>query len=114
MIVSRLIAIPALAAVGYEVLRLGARFRSNPVVKAIMFPGILVQKITTKRPDDDMIEVAITSMQEALVADGNPIPAGSTAFERAPLDLTPRAADDEGDEVPVTTTSDPGETPPLA
>jgi hypothetical protein len=52
-----------------------------------MFPGILVQMITTKRPDDDMIEVAITSMEEALVADGNAVPAGSTVFERGPLEL---------------------------
>ena len=58
-----------------------------PVVRAIMFPGILVQMITTKRPTDDMIEVAITSMEEALVADGNAVPAGSTLFEREPLEL---------------------------
>ena len=88
-----------LAAVGYEVLRLGAHYRRNPFVKVIMYPGILVQMITTKRPEDDMIEVAITAMQEALVADGNEIPAGSTLFEREPMDLGPR---------PV------GETPPLA
>ncbi len=43
--------------------------------------------ITTKRPEDDMIEVAITSMQEALVADGQAVPAGSTPFEREPMDL---------------------------
>ena len=87
MIGSRLLLIPVLAAVGYEVLRFGARFRRFRVVRAIMFPGILVQMITTKRPDDDMIEVAITSMEEALEADGNAVPAGSTLFERAPLEL---------------------------
>lgn len=87
MIASRLVAIPLLAAVGYEILRLGARHRRNPIIKAVMFPGILVQMITTKRPDDDMIEVAITSMQEALVADGNAVPEGSTPFDREPLDL---------------------------
>jgi uncharacterized protein YqhQ len=118
MIGSRLIAIPLLAAVGYEVLRIGARFRRYRLVQAIMFPGILVQKITTKRPDDDMIEVAITSMQEALVADGNAVPAGSTAFERDPLDLTPGGgkvpADEDPGQPPVTTATDPGETPPLA
>jgi uncharacterized protein YqhQ len=89
MIASRFVAIPVLAAVGYEVLRFGARYRHNPVVKVIMYPGILVQMITTKRPDDDMIEVAITSMQEALLADGNAVPTGSTAFEREPMDLGP-------------------------
>ena len=87
MIASRFILIPVLAAVGYEILRFGARYRRNPLVKVIMYPGILVQMITTKRPDDDMIEVAITSMQEALVADGNPVPEGSEMFERRPLEL---------------------------
>jgi uncharacterized protein YqhQ len=90
MILSRFLGIPVLAAVGYEVLKIGARFRHNPVVRAIMFPGILVQMITTKRPTDDMIEVAISSMEEALTADGNPIPAGSTIFERDPLVLPSR------------------------
>ena len=61
--------IPVLAGVGYEILKLGAKFRHNPFVRVIMYPGILVQMITTKRPTDDMIEVAITSMEEALVAE---------------------------------------------
>ena len=87
MIASRFVLIPVLAAVGYEILRFGARYRHNPIVKVIMYPGILVQMITTKRPDDDMIEVAITSMQEALVADGNAVPEGSEMFERRPLEL---------------------------
>ena len=87
MILSRFIGIPILAAVGYEVLKIGAKFRHNPVMRVIMFPGILVQMITTKRPTDDMIEVAISSMEEALSADGNPIPAGSTVFDRDPLVL---------------------------
>ncbi len=90
MIATRLLGIPVLAAVGYEVLKLGARFRHNPIVRAVMFPGILVQMITTKRPTDDMIEVAISSMEEALSADGNPIPEGSTLFERHPLELPSR------------------------
>ena len=60
-----------------------------------MYPGILVQMITTKRPDDDMIEVAITSMQQALVADGNEVPAGSTDFERSTMDFGPKPDPDD-------------------
>ena len=85
MIGSRFVLIPVLAAVGYEILKLGARYRHNPLIRVIMYPGILVQMITTKRPTDDMIEVAITSMEEALVADGNEVPDGSTKFEHAPM-----------------------------
>jgi uncharacterized protein YqhQ len=111
MVASRFIGIPVLAAVGYEVLKLGARFRHVRVVRAIMFPGILVQMITTKRPTDDMIEVAISSMEEALEADGNPIPAGSTVFERHPLELPSTDAPPEATD-PVAATS-PGEPPAL-
>ena len=76
MIASRILLIPVIAAVGYELLRLGARHRSNPIVKVMMWPGILVQMITTKQPTDDMIEVAIVAMEEALRADGDDDPAG--------------------------------------
>ncbi len=87
MVVSRILLIPVIAALGYELLRLGARHRANPVVKAIMTPGIWVQKITTRQPTDDMIEVAIVSMEQALVADGEAVPDGSAAFEREPLTI---------------------------
>jgi uncharacterized protein YqhQ len=85
MIVSRILLIPVIASVGYELLRLGARHRSNPVVKVVMYPGILVQKITTKQPTDDMIEVAIVSLEEAIRADGDAIPEGGLELVRDPM-----------------------------
>jgi uncharacterized protein YqhQ len=90
MVGSRIVLIPVIAAVGYEILKFGARHRSNPVIRAIMYPGILVQMITTRRPTDDMIEVAIVSMEQALQADGEPLPEGSGTLRREPLDLTAR------------------------
>lgn len=93
MIASRIVLIPVLAAVGYEVLRWGARHRANPIVRVIMWPGILVQMITTKQPSDDQIEVAIVSMQQALEADGEAVPAGSELPDRIPLEpLAPAAS----------------------
>jgi uncharacterized protein YqhQ len=85
MVLSRLLLVPVIAAIGYEILRFGARHRGNPIVKAVMAPGILVQMITTKRPSDDQIEVAIVSMEQALEADGEEIPAGSELPERERL-----------------------------
>ena len=85
MVGSRILLIPVIAAVGYEILRWGARHRRNPIVRAIMWPGILVQMITTRQPTDDMIEVAIVSMEQALEADGEPLPAGSGTLARSPL-----------------------------
>jgi hypothetical protein len=85
MVGSRVLLIPVIAAVGYEILRWGARHRANPIVRAIMWPGILVQMITTRQPTDDMIEVAIVSMEQALEADGETLPEGSGTLERSPL-----------------------------
>ena len=85
MVGSRIALIPVIAAVGYEILKWGARHRGNALVRAIMYPGILVQMITTRQPTDDMIEVAIVSMEQALEADGEAIPAGSSAVAREPL-----------------------------
>ncbi len=87
MVGSRILLIPVIAAVGYEILKFGARHRSNPLVRVLMYPGLLVQMITTKQPTDDMIEVAIVSMEEALKADGEAVPQGSSPFERDPMRL---------------------------
>ncbi len=86
-ILSRLVLIPVIAAVSYELLRFGARHRGNPLVRVFFEPGIWVQKITTKQPTDDMIEVAIVSMEQAMAADGEALPAGSGVIERSPLVL---------------------------
>lgn len=85
MIGSRILLIPVIAAVGYELLRLGARFRSNPIVRVVMWPGMLVQMITTKQPTDAMIEVAIVALEEALKADGEPVPADGLDLARSPM-----------------------------
>ena len=87
MILSRILLIPVIAAVGDQILRWGARHRGNAIVRVITRPGILVQKITTRQPTDDMIEIAIVSMEEALRADGEPLPAGSATFERDRLEF---------------------------
>ena len=87
MVGSRILLIPVIAAVGYEILRFGARHRANRLVKVLLYPGLLVQMITTKQPSDDMIEVAIVSMEQALEADGESVPAGSGDFVREPLRL---------------------------
>ena len=87
MVGSRVLLIPVIAAMGYEILRFGARHRANPLVKVLLYPGLLVQMLTTKQPSDDMIEVAIVSLEQALEADGERVPAGSSDIARRPLVL---------------------------
>jgi uncharacterized protein YqhQ len=63
---SRILAIPIIAGLAFELLRLGARFPSSPVMRAVMAPGLWLQKITTKPPDRGQIEVAISSFNAVL------------------------------------------------
>lgn len=62
---SRLALLPVVAGVSYEVLQTLARLPRNRLVRALMWPGLMMQKITTKQPDDSMVEVAIHSLKAA-------------------------------------------------
>ncbi|HEX6207350.1 MAG TPA: DUF1385 domain-containing protein [Actinomycetota bacterium] len=63
---SRILAIPLIAGVAFEALRIGARYPRSRVVRALMAPGLWLQKITTKPPSEDQIEIAIASFEEVL------------------------------------------------
>jgi uncharacterized protein YqhQ len=63
---SRLLAIPIIAGLAFELLRLGARYPKSAFMRIVMTPGLWLQKMTTKPPDDDQIEVAIASFNEVL------------------------------------------------
>jgi len=65
-IVERILAIPLIAGISYEGIRLGANRSSNPIVRALMKPGLWLQKITTRPPTDDQIEVAIRAFEAVL------------------------------------------------
>lgn len=58
----RLALVPVISGISYELLRLGGRFRDSTVMKIIIAPGLLVQRVTTQKPEDNMVEVAIASL----------------------------------------------------
>jgi uncharacterized protein YqhQ len=66
MFLSRLILIPVIAGISYEFLRFFAKHESKSVVKVFLYPGLFVQKITTKEPTDKQIEVAIKAVESVL------------------------------------------------
>jgi len=82
---SRIVLIPVIAAVSYEILRLGARFYDVAVVRWVMTPGLWLQGLTTRQPDDSQVECAVTALQRVLAADVEavPVPASSAIAEPA-------------------------------
>lgn len=64
-IASRVLLLPVIAGISYEVLQLAGRSDST-LVKILSYPGILLQKITTNEPDDDQLEIAICSMKASM------------------------------------------------
>ncbi len=68
----RLSLVLPVAAVSYEVLKFGARHEGNTLMRLIVVPGLFLQRITTRRPEEPMLEVAIASLEEALAGDSDP------------------------------------------
>jgi len=97
-IVGRIALVPVIASVAYEILRFGARHRHKPWIRWMFLPGIWLQAITTKQPDDSMIEVAIASMREALEANGDAAPEGSADPERRPIPTQASAPESAADQ----------------
>ena len=68
-IASRILLLPVIAAVSYEVIRFSGRHQAALIGKALAAPGLWLQRLTTRQPDDDQIEVAIRAMETAVAAD---------------------------------------------
>jgi uncharacterized protein YqhQ len=69
MILSRIVLIPVIAALGYEVTQFGARHIKNVFVRAILAPGMWLQSLTTRQPDDSQLEVALTALTKVVEID---------------------------------------------
>lgn len=75
--ISRIVGIPIVAGLAYEILRLLGRYRTNVIARTLAAPGIAVQRITTRMPDDGMHDVAIAALAAAIEAEGGVVPSGS-------------------------------------
>ncbi len=69
VIASRVVLVPLIAGISYEVIRLSARNVHRKWVRALMRPGLALQKLTTRQPDLDQLEVAITSLRAVMTAE---------------------------------------------
>ena len=66
---ARVVLLPLIAGLAYEVIRFSARHLDSKVCRALITPGLWLQKITTKEPDDKQLEIAIVALKEALLYD---------------------------------------------
>jgi len=68
---SRIVLIPMIAGISYELLRLSAKMKRNAIIHLLIIPGLMLQKLTTREPDDSQIEVAIRAVKEVLTLEGS-------------------------------------------
>jgi len=68
-LLSRIALVPVLASISYEIMRLGANHFERPAVRLLLAPALLLQRLSTRQPDDDMIEVAIAALKRAVELD---------------------------------------------
>jgi uncharacterized protein YqhQ len=66
----RIVLIPVIAGISYELLRLSGKYKDSAVMKAFTFPGVTFQRLATKEPSEDMLEVAIKAVCEATKLSG--------------------------------------------
>ena len=78
-ILSRLAVLPVVAGVSYEIIRFAGR-SENRIVRILITPGLWLQYLTTRPPDDEMVEVAIESLKAVLPPED--IPAGSGSYRK--------------------------------
>ena len=69
-IISRLLLIPVIAGIGYELIKFAAVHDQNPLIKLLLLPGLTLQKLTTREPDEPMLEVAVAALKPVLATDG--------------------------------------------
>ena len=66
MLASRVVVIPLVAGIAFEFIMWSARHQDSALVRALVWPGLQMQKLTTREPSDDMVEVAMASLGKVL------------------------------------------------
>ncbi|GAB4485260.1 MAG: DUF1385 domain-containing protein [Thermodesulfovibrionales bacterium] len=63
---SRIIFVPLIAGTSFELLKLSAKWQHNPVMHLLVYPGMMLQRFTTREPDESQLEVALAALREVL------------------------------------------------
>ncbi len=74
-VLSRVLLLPFVAGISYEIIKMADKHRKSLLIRAIVAPGLWLQKLTTRQPDDEQVEVAMRALRVVLEAEGK-IPQG--------------------------------------
>ena len=74
LILSRIVLVPLIAGISYEIIKLAGRHEDNAVVRVVMAPGLALQWLTTKKPDRGQVEVAIVALEKILELEPQDVP----------------------------------------
>jgi len=80
MVLLRIILIPVIAALSYEIIQFGARHTTNGLIRAVLAPGLWLQSLTTREPDDSQLEVALSALRKLVEVDQRELEEESQAF----------------------------------
>ena len=93
MVVVKIFLMLPVAGISYEFIRASACRMQNPIFKALIFPGLLLQKLTTREPTDDQLEIALASLKRVLLLEKSPELLSSKEIEYGYLsEISPVAA----------------------
>ena len=70
-LLARVLLIPVIAMLGYEFIRFSARHADQPIMRAIIAPNLALQKLTTRPPDDAMLQVSLAALKRVLEIEGS-------------------------------------------
>jgi uncharacterized protein YqhQ len=79
-VASRILGIPLIAGISYEVIKWAGKNRRKRWVRAVMWPGLMLQNLTTREPDEEQLAVAIAALERVL-AEETPGEAGESPIE---------------------------------
>ena len=84
LLLTRVIGVPLVTGISFEVIKFAGRNRGRGWVQAIIWPGMQLQKLTTREPDDEQVEVAITALEAVLAVED---PRNASAEDRVGVEV---------------------------
>jgi uncharacterized protein YqhQ len=70
LVLSRIVLLPVIGGISYEIIQFSARHCGNPIMKVVMAPGLWLQGLTTREPDESQLEVGIASLEKLFEIEG--------------------------------------------